>query len=51
VNRQQALVASLERDGRNTIQVVVLLDAHSKTLLVYENQREKILIKLHHSRL
>jgi hypothetical protein len=51
VNRQQALVASLERDGRNTTQVVVLLDAYSETLLVYENQREKILIKLHHSRL
>ncbi len=49
VNRQQALIASLERDGRDTTQVLVLLSAYSETLLVYENQREKILIKLQRS--
>jgi hypothetical protein len=51
VNRQQALVASIGRDGRDRTQALMLLSAYSETLLAYENQREKILIKLQQSRL
>jgi hypothetical protein len=51
VNRQQALVASSERDGHNATQVLVLLNAYSEILLAYEKQREKILIKVQQSRL
>lgn len=51
VTRQQALAASLERDGRDTSHVLLLLNAYNETLLAYENQREKILIKLQRSRI
>ena len=49
VNRQQALVASRERNGHDTTQVLALLNTYSETLLVFENQREKILIKIQKS--
>jgi hypothetical protein len=51
VNRQQALLVSRERDGHDTGQALTLLTAYSEILLVCENQREKILIKLRQSRL
>jgi len=51
VNRQQALIASRERDGHDATQVSVLLSAYSETLLAFENQREKILVKLQQSSL
>ncbi len=51
VNRQQALLASSQRDGHDTTQALVLLNAYGEILLAYENQREKILIKVQQSRL
>jgi hypothetical protein len=51
LNRQQALLASTERDGHDTTQALALLSAYGEVLLAYENQREKILIKLQKSRL
>jgi hypothetical protein len=50
VNRQQVLLASTEGDGHDTSQALVLLNAYSEILLAFENQREKILIKLQQSR-
>jgi hypothetical protein len=49
VNRQQALVTSLQRDGRDTTGALVLFNAYSETLLAFESQREKILINLEQS--
>lgn len=49
MNRQQALVASRERDGHDTTQVLALLSIYSETLLAFENQRERILIKIQES--
>ena len=51
VKRQQALVASTTGDGHDTDHALALLNAYSETLFVYENQREKILIKLEQDRL
>lgn len=51
VNRQRALVASIEHNGHDATQALVLLKAYSEILLAYENQREKILIKLQESRI
>ncbi len=51
VSRQQALVGSRERDGRDITQAVMLLNTFSETLLVIEVHREKILIELQQSRL
>ncbi len=51
VNRQQALLASSQRDAHDTTEALVLLNAYSEILLAYENQREKILIKVQQSRL
>lgn len=51
VNRQQALIATMERDGQDTTQVLVLLKAYNETLLAFENQRQKLLIKLDQSHL
>jgi hypothetical protein len=51
VNSQRALVASIEHDGHDRTKALALLNAYSETLLVYENQREKIAIKLRQSRL
>jgi hypothetical protein len=46
VNRQQSLVASIERDGRETIHALTLLTGLSETLLLFENRRHAILIAL-----
>ena len=51
VNRQQALIASAECNGHDTAQVRVLLKSYSEILLAFENQREKVLIRLQQSRL
>jgi hypothetical protein len=51
VNRQRALIASMERDGHDTTEVLVLLEAYSKTLLAFENQRGNILLRIEQSRL
>jgi hypothetical protein len=51
VNRQQALVASIECDGHDSTHALVLLTAYSEILLAYENQRRKLLVKLQHSSL
>ena len=51
MNRQHALVASMERDGHDTKQALVLLSAYSEVLLLFQSQREKISIKLQQSRL
>jgi hypothetical protein len=44
-------LASIEGNGHDTTQALALLNAYSKTLMVCENQRKKILSKLHQSRL
>jgi|SRR5579871_4427023 len=46
VERQQVLIASIERDGRNSDHVKGLLEAYSETLRAFENQRKKILARL-----
>ena len=51
VNRQQALLASMERDGHDTTQMLVLLNAYSEILLAYQNQHQKISIKIQQSSL
>jgi hypothetical protein len=51
VNRQRALIATMECDGQDTTQVLLLLNAYNETLLVYENLREQILIKVQQSRI
>jgi hypothetical protein len=45
VHRQQVLFASMQRNGRDTTQVLALLDGYSEILLAYENQREKISVQ------
>ena len=49
VNRQQTLLATRQRDGHDTSKVLALLNAFSETLLAFENQRKKILIRLQQS--
>jgi hypothetical protein len=49
VNRQQTLVASMERDGRDTTDALTLLTALSETPLIFENRRKAILIGLNQS--
>ena len=39
VHKQQALVAALERDGRDTRAAVALLNGLCESVLVYENYR------------
>jgi hypothetical protein len=51
VNRQQTLVASIESDGHDAKHALMLLNNYSEILLAYQNQREKISIKLEQSRL
>ena len=51
MSRQQALVASTERDGRDPTQALTLLNAYSEIVLAYETQREKIMIKIQQSRI
>lgn len=51
VDRQQALVTSIERDGHDKTQALALLSAYSQTLLAFEDQREKISIRLQQFRL
>jgi hypothetical protein len=51
VNRQQSMVASIERDGGNTAHALTLLKAFGETLLLFENHRQAILIALDQSSL
>jgi hypothetical protein len=51
VARQQAFLASIERNGHDTSQALALLNAYSETLLAFQNLREKISIELQQSRL
>lgn len=46
VSRQQAVVASIDGDGQDTRQALVLLNRYNETLLAFENQREKISLRL-----
>lgn len=46
VNRQQSMVASIERDGGDTVHALTLLEALSETLLLFENRRQAILTAL-----
>jgi hypothetical protein len=51
VKKQKALVVSMERDGRDTTQALMLFSGFSETLLLYEYRREKKLIALQQSSL
>jgi|SRR5262245_39343178 len=51
VARQQAFLASIERNGHDTSQALALLNAYGETLLAFQNLREKISTKLQQSRL
>jgi hypothetical protein len=51
VDRQQAVVASMERDGHETTHALALLGAMCETLLIFENRRQAILIDLNQSSL
>jgi hypothetical protein len=51
VARQQACLASIEGNGHDTTQALALLNAYSETLLIFENQRKKILSRLQQSSL
>ena len=49
VNRQQVVLASTERDGHDITHPLALLNNYSEILLSFENQRQKIMIKLEQS--
>jgi hypothetical protein len=49
VNNQQARLALIERDGHDTTQAIALLNPFSEAVLLFENQREKVLIRLESS--